>query len=242
MSQLGVASRRQAETWISEGRVKINGNLVTEMGFMVDVETDVLLVDDKPVTAKKPPNVYWMLNKPDLCLSSHHGDGGKSTIYDLPSLASIPFKVNSVGRLDYRTEGLLLLSNDGEFIHKMTHPSSKVPRSYYALVHSKLESDQLRKIQKGMTLDDGQVEPINIQYAQGMNLGKSTGAWYYLTVHEGRNRLVRRIFDSFDKKVVKLVRCGFGNLRLPDNLKPGEYRQLEPSELAELRKGANKND
>ncbi|SME90060.1 23S rRNA pseudouridine2605 synthase [Pseudobacteriovorax antillogorgiicola] len=177
-----------------------------------------------------------MLNKPDFYLTSHKGDGGKDTVFDLPVLKNVPFKLNTVGRLDYRTEGLLLLSNDGAFIHHLTHPKYKMPRHYYALVNQKLSKDQEAEIKKGITLDDGKTGLVDIRHAQRMNLGKSQGSWYYLTVHEGRNRLVRRIFEHFDIKVVRLIRFGFGDLRLPEDLKPGEYRQLSSEEIAKLKK------
>ncbi len=177
-----------------------------------------------------------MLNKPDLYLTSHKGDENKQTIFDLPALKYVPFKVNAVGRLDYRTEGLLLLSNDGDFIHRLTHPKFKVPRYYYALVSHKLSAEQLKNVRSGVALSDGKTGPIEIQFAQGMNLGKSTGSWYYLKVHEGRNRLVRRIFEHFDFKVIRLVRAGFGDLRLPDSLASGEYRQLNSAQIKQLKK------
>ena len=177
-----------------------------------------------------------MVHKPDRYLTSHKRDGDKQTIFELPALNQVPFKLNSVGRLDYRTEGLLLLSNDGDFVHHLTHPKFKVPRYYYALVNKKLTKEQENIIRDGVPLEDGKTGPIEIQHAQSMNLGKSKGSWYYLTVHEGRNRLIRRIFEHFDLKVVRLLRVGFGGLRLPDDLKPGEYRQLASEEIVNLKK------
>lgn len=215
--------------------MSLNGDVVQELGTKADPAVDELMIDGKPVSLEKPPLVYWMLHKPDMFLTSHNGDGGKPTIFDLPSLSHLPFKLNAVGRLDYRTEGLLLLSNDGEFLHHLTHPKYKMPRHYYALVNGSLSQEQEAKIRSGISLDDGKTGPIEIQKAQGMNLGKTKGAWYYLTVHEGRNRLVRRIFEHFDFKVVRLVRFGFGDLRLPEDLKPGEYRQLSSQQIRQLK-------
>lgn len=235
LSQLGLASRREAEQWLLAGRISINGKKVNELGFQVDPESDRLTIDGRIIETAQPPLVYWMLHKPDQFLSSHKSADEKPTIYDLPRLKGLSFKINSVGRLDFRTEGLLLLSNDGDFIHKMTHPRYKLPRSYYALVSEHLSEEQLKKMRQGVELKDGMTEKVDVQLAQRTNLGKSKGSWYYLTVHEGRNRLVRRLFEHFDKKVVKLVRVGFGSLRLPDNLKPGEYRQLSSKEIHDLK-------
>ena len=235
---MGIASRREAERWIQAGRVSVNGNVVTELGTKINPLVDELAIDGNPVEREAPPLVYWMLHKPDLCLTSHKGDGDKATVFDLPSLNSLPFKLNAVGRLDYRTEGLLLLSNDGEFVHHLTHPKYKVPRHYYALVNKKLSAQQIAEIQKGVSLEDGKTGPIEIQHAQTMKLGKTTGNWYYLTVHEGRNRLIRRLFEHFDLKVVRLIRFGFGHMRLPDDLKPGEYVQLSSEDIAKLKKAS----
>ena len=159
-------------------------------------------------------------------------------MFELPSLKNVPFKLNAVGRLDFRTEGLLFLSNDGDFVHHLTHPKYKVPRHYYALVNKKLTAGQEAEIKKGLELKDGKTGPITIQHAQSMKLGKTTGNWYYLTVHEGRNRLIRRVFEHFDLKVVRLIRFGFGDLRLPEDLKPGEYRQLSSDEITRLKKAS----
>lgn len=210
--------------------------MVDQLGAKLDPEKDEVAIDGKQVNKSPIPKVYWMLHKPDMCLTSHKSEEGKETIFTLPSLKSIPFKVNAVGRLDYRTEGLLLLSNDGEFIHRLTHPRFKVPRYYYALVGQKLSHDQLKTIKAGVELADGKTGPIDIQFAQGTNLGKSTGSWYYLKVTEGRNRLVRRIFEHFDTKVIRLIRAGFGDLRLPESLLPGDYRQLDSGQIKKLKK------
>ena len=233
---MGLASRREAEKWIQEGRVSLNGQVVRELGTKLDPDSDQLAIDGKIIEPKSPPLVYWMLHKPDQYLTSHKRDGDKQTIFELPALNQVPFKLNTVGRLDYRTEGLLLLSNDGDFVHHLTHPKFKVPRFYYALVNKKLTKEQENIIREGVPLEDGKTGPIEIQHAQSMNLGKSKGSWYYLTVHEGRNRLVRRLFEHFDLKVVRLLRVGFGGLRLPDDLKPGEYRQLTSEEIVDLKK------
>jgi 23S rRNA pseudouridine2605 synthase len=231
---MGVSSRREAEQWIAAGRIAINGEVVVNPAVQFDPERDELTVDGRKIGHKAPPRVYWLLHKPDQVLSSRRSDGGKMTLYDLPALQGLSFRVLPVGRLDYRTEGLLLLSNDGDFIHRMTHPRFKMPRHYYVLINGKLPDDALRTIRRGVELDDGPVRRCEIQYLHGKNLGASRGSWYMITVFEGRNRLVRRIFEHFDCKVVRLIRYGFGPLRLPEDLRPGEYRQLRTEELKTL--------
>lgn len=213
----------------------MNGQVIDQLGTQIDPEKDELSIDGRPIQRKEPPRVYWMLHKPDQVLTSMRAEGDKSTIYDLPSLKELSFRVSSVGRLDYRTEGLLLLSNDGEFVHRMTHPSYKVPRHYYALITGKLSEQELQTIKKGVPLEDGVTGKIDIHYAHGKKLGASRGSWYIVTVYEGRNRLVRRIFEHFDHKVVRLIRYGMGPLRMPETLKPGEYLQLSSKDIKALK-------
>ena len=233
ISEQGLTSRRQADTWISEGRVKINSKIAV-LGDKVDPETDVIYLDDKPVLDKAPPKVYWLLNKPDRTLCSHEKDGTKKRIFDLPKLKEVNFHLFSVGRLDYRTEGLLLLTNDGDLCHRLTHPKYKMPRHYMVLINGKLTVAEMRSLKTGVELQDGKAKCL-ISSAQGVNLGKSKGNWYYVTVYEGRNRLVRRLFEHFEHKVLKLVRNGFGDLRLDSKLKPGHYRQLTSAEIRSLK-------
>ncbi len=236
---MGIASRREAETWIKEGRIKVNGTVVTEMGFKIDPENDDVLVNNKSVLKKAPSKVYWLLHKPDKTLTSRRSQGEQLTIFDLPSLAKIPFLVFPVGRLDYRTEGLLLLSNDGELVHRLAHPQYKLPRHYQVLVSGKLSPDEEKKLTGGIVLEDGPVKRVDLQYAHGQNMGASKGSWYFITVYEGRNRLVRRLFEAVGHKVVRLIRTGFGDLRLEENLVPGEYRQLTSEEIRQLKKATD---
>ncbi len=209
------------------------------MGHRVDPVHDKLTIDGRPFVKSEPPRVYWLLNKPDMVLTSRSSQSSdRATIYDLPRINKLGFLVSPVGRLDYRTEGLLLLSNDGDFVHRMSHPKFKLPRHYLALVNGKLTDEQMAAIQAGFNLEDGPVNRVKIQYAHGKNLGRSRGSWYFITVHEGRNRLVRRIFEHFEVPVVRLVRYGFGDLRMPEDLKPGEYIQLTPAQIDKLRHDA----
>ena len=235
----GIASRREAEKWIMAGRGHLNGKLLTNLGTLVDPNEDQISVDGSVVTRDKPPLVYWMLNKPDYFLTSRKSNDDKQTIYELPTLKKIPFLVSPVGRLDYKTEGLLLMSNDGNLVHRLSHPSWKLPRHYQVLVNGRLTEEEEDKIRTGLVLEDGAVKDVQLKHSHGKNLGKSRGSWYFISVMEGRNRLVRRIFEHFDKKVVRLVRYGFGDLRLDSELLPGSYRQLKSCEIRALKKATN---
>lgn len=233
---MGIASRREAEKWISEGRLAVNGKIVKELGTKVNVDTDRVALDGKQVKTKVPPKVYWLLNKPDKTLTARSDElTNKPTIYDLPMVAKAKFLVSPVGRLDFRTEGLLLLTNDGELSYKLCRPEYHVPREYQVLLDGRLSKEEELQIKKGITLEDGPVQDVKIAYVHGANMGVSTGSWYMVTVHEGRNRLVRRLFEHFNKRVVRLIRIGFGEIRLPNDLPAGEYRQLTTDQVATLR-------
>lgn len=232
---MGIASRREAETWITEGRIAVNGQRVTEQGTKITPGVDKVEIDGRIVSNEPPPRVYWMLHKPDEVLTTRQDDFQRTTIYDLPVLKKLPFLVAPVGRLDYRTEGLLLLTNDGELANRLCHPKYKVPRFYHVLIAGKLTPEEESAIRSGVRLEDGMTEKTQLSYAEGRNLGASRGSWYRITVYEGRNRLVRRIFEHFNHKVVRLIRVGFGDIVLPEDLKPGEYRQLKSDQIKKLK-------
>lgn len=234
LADLGLCSRREAERWMLQDRLKINGKLARP-GDHVCHEHDKVELDGEVLGTKQPPKVYWLFHKPDKFLTSHRREDDKERIYDLPNLSQLSFRIFPVGRLDYRTEGLLLLTNDGELSYRLCHPKFKQPRKYQVLINGKLTKAQLSALRKGITLDDGPVR-CEIGHAQGVNLGKTKGCWYLITVWEGRNRLVRRIFESMDLKVVRLIRYGFGDLRLTDQVQPGSYRQLSQKEIQYLKK------
>lgn len=236
LSQMGIASRREAERWIEAGLIAVNGKVVKEMGVRIDPAEDQVTVKGKLVENKAPPKVYWLLNKPDQILTSRTDDRERETIYDLPKLKKVPYLVSPVGRLDYRTEGLLLMTNDGELANRLCHPRYKVPRRYYALANKKLSDQQIKDMRAGVKLEDGMTQKIEIEAGTGKKMGASKGHWYDLTVHEGRNRLVRRLFEHFDIKVVQLLRYSFGEIYLPPSLKPAEYIQLSPEQIEMLKR------
>ncbi|MBC7530268.1 MAG: rRNA pseudouridine synthase [Oligoflexus sp.] len=235
LSQLGIASRREAEKMLLEGQISINGKVVREPGTKIQPDSDQITVKGKLVQDRQPPRVYWMLHKPDLTLTSRQREEGKITIFDLPALRHVKFLLNPVGRLDYRTEGLLLLSNDGELVHRLTHPSYKITRTYQVLFTKRLKPEEEKAIRNGITLDDGPTQGADLQFLQSVDLGNTRGAYYLIKVREGRNRIVRRTFEHFDGRVVRLIRMAFGDLALPDNLAPGDYRQLNSAEILNLK-------
>lgn len=237
LSELGVLSRRQAEAYIRENRIQVNGIPAT-IGMQVNPEEDQITIDGKlQKKAKgKPSKVYWAFNKPDFTLVSRVPQNEMETIYDVGSLRKVPFRLNAVGRLDYRTEGLLLLTNDGELIHKLSHPSSEAPRVYHVLVGKKLTEEELKLMNSGGVVLDGRPVRAEVNSFCRAKLGKTVGSWYEVTVFEGRNRLIRRLFEKLERRVVRLVRISYAGVTLPQDLKPGAYKALSSEEVARLKR------
>ncbi len=233
---MGLLSRRESESYIKSGRILINGETAT-LGQKMDPKKDQITIDNKLIPVKTPTKFYTLLHKPDKVLVSRSRENNYTNIYDLPELKKkLPALLSPVGRLDYRTEGLLLLSNDGDFVNRLMHPKYKVERQYQALVVGKISKDKLHEInQKGLTLDDGPVS-LKIVRACSLSLGASSGTWFLVTVREGRNRLVRRVFESLNTKVVRLIRLSYGGLHLPEKLKPGKIMQVPSQEVKRLKK------
>lgn len=198
---------------------------------------DTISVDGKDLVWKFPPLVYWLLHKPRGYLVSRRGEKHKPTIFDLRSLHKIRFPLSCAGRLDYQSEGLLLLTNDGDLIQRLCHPRFGMEKSYHVLLNRKLSPGQSRLIQDGNLLADGKVRYLRLRFQHREFLGKSHGYWYKITVKEGRNRLIRRLFVAVDIRVLRLIRVSCGKIRLPVDLSPGAYRQLTAAEISYL-KGA----
>jgi 23S rRNA pseudouridine2605 synthase len=235
MSQLGLTSRRDAERWILDGRVAINGELVAKPGAKIDPSCDVLQIDGKKVKAKLPPKMYWLLNKPKGYVVSQNDEKNRSTIFDLPQVRKSAHRLNSVGRLDLQSEGLLLLTNDGDLHHCLTHPKFRVLKCYTVVANGKLSKEQVASIRAGTTLDDGLVKDVDIKSVGGACLGKTSGGIYEISVTEGRNRLVRRLFEHYGLKVVRLFRHTYGPISLPSHMKPGQICQLSAAQIAKLK-------
>ncbi len=215
-----MASRRAAEDLIAEGRVQVNGE-VAVLGRRVDARRDRITVDGTPV-GTDPDLVYYLLNKPAGVVSTASDPQGRPTVVDL--VPSTP-RVFPVGRLDASTEGLLLLTNDGELAHRMTHPSFGVEKEYLAHVEGSPSPGALRRLRQGVDLDDGPTAPARVSQVAPDALR--------ITIHEGRNRQVRRMTEAIGHPVRRLVRTRIGPLRT-GGLRPGEWRPLDQEEVREL--------
>lgn len=232
LARAGVASRRAAELMIVEGRVRVNDKVVTTLGTKVDPAKDEIRVDGRkvPVTSpEKQEKVYFLLNKPAGFLTTTKDDRGRRTVMDLVVGAS-QARIYPVGRLDYDAEGALLLTNDGELANMLTHPRYHVPKTYQAKVKGVPPEDKLDKLRKGIYLEDGPTQPAHVEVVEKVK--KNT--WVEITVTEGRNRLIKRMFWRIQHPVMKLVRTRFGALDL-EGLRLGEYRELSRRELIELK-------
>jgi len=233
LAAAGVASRRKCEELIMAGQVQVNGETVTTLGAKADPAVDVITVNGKRI--KSESKLYLMLNKPKGVITSAKDPQGRKIVSDY--LPGIKERVYPVGRLDYDTEGLLLLTNDGEFANLLTHPSHHVPKTYLATVKGVPHGSDLEKLQKGVMLEDGMTAPAEVEYHDVDPDNKQ--ATISITIYEGRNRQVRRMFDAISHPVVRLKRIKFGELGL-QGLPRGKYRHLTPKEIQELRAAAVK--
>ncbi|ACX52400.1 pseudouridine synthase [Ammonifex degensii KC4] len=230
LARAGIASRRKAEELIVAGRVKVNGQVVDKLGVKVDPERDSIEVDGKPV--KLPERlVYLAFHKPRGVVTTLHDPQGRPKVADF--LKGIKERVFPVGRLDYDSEGLLLLTNDGELAHRLLHPRFHVPKTYLVWVKGEVGKEKLNLLRRGIKLEDGPTLPAEVRV-----LRRARGETVLqLTIREGRKRQIRRMLKALGCEVLRLKRVAVGPVRLGP-LRPGEYRHLTPREVDSLRKAA----
>lgn len=228
LSMCGIASRRKAERIIESSRVAVNGIIIRDPAYKVDINKDVVTVDGKEIEPERKR--YIILNKPCCYLTALGRDkSGKKTIEEL--IKDIKERVYPVGRLDYNSEGLILLTNDGELANRILHPRYKLPKTYMIEVKGLVGKKKLKKIREGAELEDGFAMPDKvdvIKFRKGNTILR-------IVFHEGRKHLVKRYMAKFGHPVIKLRRIAIGPLRL-GNLKPGEFRDLTEKELTDLKR------
>lgn len=227
MAESGVASRRKCEEIIYSGKVKVNGILITEPGCKVDKDRDVIEVDGN-IIKSFDEKLYILLNKPGGYITSVKDQFGRSTVLDL--LKGIDTRLFPMGRLDYDTEGLLIMTNDGELTYRITHPKYNIDKTYRALVHGEVSKDDIKAFQKGITIADYVTAPAKmeiIRYSKGNSIVD-------ITIHEGRNRQVRKMCSAIGHEVIRLKRIKIGEIKLGE-LKTGEWRYLSDLEIRYLK-------
>lgn len=226
ISRAGAASRRTAEKLIQEGRVAVDGRIVTELGSRFDPASCVICVDGRKIEAAET-HVYFLLNKPKGYLSTARDERGRRTVLDL--LPEVTERVYPVGRLDNNTEGLLLITNDGELMNGLLHPKFEVEKTYVARIAGEPDETMLDRLRRGIRLDDGMTAPAKVKVLEQSG-GKSR---VEITIHEGRNRQVRRMFAAIGSDVQALKRVKFAGLDL-HGIKRGQHRPLTQQELQSL--------
>ncbi len=225
LASCGLASRRAAEKIVLEGRVTVNAKRIRELGVSIDETKDIVRVDGKQVQPQSY-NVYILFNKPKGVITTAKDELGRQSVLDI---VKVKERVFPVGRLDRNSEGLLLLTNDGDLAHRLLHPSFNVTKTYHVKLDRPFEEDDFEKLESGVELDDGVTAPCRAQYF------RDEPNYIEIILHEGKKHIVRRMFGALGYDVRALKRTQFGPLRLT-NLKRGQWRKLSPSELYYLRR------
>ena len=228
LAQAGIASRRGAEKYITDGRVRVNGKIVTELGVKVDDHLDKVEVDGRRLVRDSP--VYYVLNKPREVVSTLHDPEGRSSLADI--IEKLPERVFPVGRLDYHTSGALLLTNDGEFSEALLRPSVGVPKVYAAKLQGHVDVPELDALRNGVKLDDGYVTKKADVFVLRT---EDRCTWVQITLREGKNRQIHRMGEAIGHRVQRLTRLAFAGVDT-EGLRPGQQRALSKKELDTIAK------
>jgi 23S rRNA pseudouridine2605 synthase len=226
LSQAGVASRRAAERMIAEGRISVNGTLVTEQGTKADPGRDEIRVDGRLISCERE-KVYILLHKPQGVVTTLSDPQGRPIVTDL--LEGVSERVFPVGRLDFDSEGLLILTNDGDFSQRLQHPRYGIPKTYRVKVGGNPGPADLAALERGIDLGDGRFVPRDVR----LEKTNRESAWLSLTITDGRNRVIRRAFEALGYPINRLVRVSVGDVTL-EGVREGRWRMLTPREVARL--------
>ncbi len=226
IASYGYASRRKAEELILNGQVKVNDTIVTELGTKVN-STDIIEIDGQVIN-NEIKKVYYLLNKPSGVITSTKDEKNRQTVVDLIPTST---RIYPIGRLDYDTTGLIILTNDGELANILMHPKNNIPKTYLARINGLLNKDDIERLKNGIVIDNRKVDTSDFKI-KDKNFDKKTSL-IEITIHEGRNHIVKNIFASLNHPVIKLKRTKIAFLTL-DDLKIGEYRPLKIKEIKKL--------
>jgi len=229
LSSCGIASRRKCEEYILQGRVKVNSRVITKLGTQIDPDKDKVLFDNKSVKKIKE-KVYIAFNKPEKCIVSNFDPERRKTVFDY--IKNIDQRLFAIGRLDYNSRGLLLLTNDGEFAYKIQHPSHNILKEYEVKIRGDISQDDIKKLSAGIFIDEKKTAPATIGRIK--RNPKSTRIRFILS--EGRNRQIRRMLEELGYEVSDLKRIAIGDVKL-ESLQEGEFRFLTKPEIISLIRG-----
>jgi pseudouridine synthase len=236
LSAAGIASRRAAEEYITQGRVSVNGKMVTTLGSKADPDADEIRVDGRRIKAAQR-RLYFLMYKPRGYITTRSDPQRRPTVVDLLNKGGVREYVYPVGRLDYESEGLLLLTNDGDLAARLTHPSHGVPREYEARVLGVPDRHEMERLAKGIVIDGRRTAPAKVELQKVIEGAHGQQAVLSIVIHEGRNRQVRNMCEAIGHPVERLRRVRIGPIA-DEHIRPGEFRELTPREVASLK--ANK--
>ncbi len=228
LAECGIASRRKAEEYIQEGKVQVNGKVVTELGVKINPEKDIVYFNNKKV-AKQNENIYILLNKPIGYVTTTKDQFNRETVLDL--IKGINKRIVPVGRLDMYTSGALILTNDGDFTYKVTHPSHEITKTYVATLRGIVTYEEMEKLKSGVEIEDYLTRPAKVKILKTdteKNISRIE-----ITIHEGKNRQVRKMCEAIGRNVMALHRSKIGNIGVKD-LKIGEWRYLSSTEIKSI--------
>jgi len=228
LTNSGIGSRRRLADAIRQSRVEVNGEVIEGFNYQVNIETDRILIDKQPVDLKGEPLLYLILNKPKGILSTMKDERGRRTVTNILPQKYRHLRLYPVGRLDKDSTGLLLLTNDGRLTYELTHPKFEHEKEYLVQTSTKLRPSEKRRLEQGIKLEDGLTHPALVKEAPSL-----PAFTYSITIHEGRKRQLRRMFQSINHSVLALKRIRLGNLNL-GNLKEGHTRELSSQEVQTL--------
>jgi pseudouridine synthase len=222
MASCGIASRRKCEEIIAQGKVCINNTIVNEPGYSINPDKDIVTIDGKVI--KQEEKYYFLFNKPENVLCSAGDSRGRKTVYDY--FKDIDARLFTVGRLDYKTSGIIIVTNDGEYANSISHPSNNCSKEYVVTINNKLIDRDIIQLQSGMVIDGYKTSPAKIDIREN----KNNKCVFNITIHEGRNRQIRKMVELLGYRVQKLERIRIGNLTL-NGINKGEYRILKQNEI-----------
>ena len=225
LAECGIASRRKAEEYIQEGKVQVNGKSVTELGVKINPEKDIVYFNNKKVT-KQNENIYILQNKPIGYVTTTKDQFNRETVLDL--IRGINKRIVPVGRLDMYTSGALILTNDGDFIYKVTHPSHEITKTYIATLKGIITNEELEELRRGVEIEDYLTRPAKVKILKTDS--EKNISRIEITIHEGKNRQVRKMCEAIGRNVMALHRSRIGDIGVKD-LKIGEWRYLSKNEI-----------